>query len=58
MYLDFEFHFSFYFYFNLPYQTEELIKPKFSLELFVKGVGLNVVNEEKKKDLLYMSIRR
>ena len=56
----FIFQFYFYFYPSSPpsYQTEELIKPKFSLEVIVKGVGLNIVNEEKKKDLLYMSIRR
>lgn len=35
---------------------DELIKPNFSFELTLKGFGLNIVDNEKRKDLLYLTI--
>ena len=39
-----------------PLQTEEIAKPKLTVELIMKSLGVNIVDNEKRKDLLYMSV--
>lgn len=39
-------------------QTRELSQPTVTVEICLKGLGVNLVNNEQKKDLLYLTISR
>lgn len=46
-------------YCNFPSkQTRELSQPTVTVEICLKGLGVNLVNNEQKKDLLYLTISR
>ena len=39
-------------------QAGEITKPKINIELVMKGIGISIVNNDAKKDLIYMAITR
>ena len=43
---------------KLCFQTEEFNTPNLCLELTLKGLGVNIVDNEKGKDLMYLTVDR
>ncbi|KAJ6225422.1 hypothetical protein RDWZM_003967 [Blomia tropicalis] len=43
-------------FFDGKQRTDEITKPKLTFEIIMKGLGINIIDNEKKKDFLYLTI--